>query len=252
MGVVVSNNLVFIKGYGYRNYAEKLPFTPKTLCPIASNTKLFTAVAAGLLVKEGKLEWDRPIRDFVPAIRFCSDRLNNAVTLRDMLAHRTGITRHDMIWYKSDFTREELFDRLKYLEPREPPRQLYLYNNLMYAAVGYAIELTSGKTWEEFVREKILQPLEMNATVYRFADATNSLDYGVPFTEKGGSREICRLPFYEDTAGMAPAGAIISNLEALSHWLIALMNDGQYGGKEVLPQEVLKATLEPAIALPNT
>ncbi len=240
MGVVVSNNLVFIKGYGYRNYAEKLPFTPKTLCPIASNTKLFTAVAAGLLVKEGKLEWDRPIRDFVPAIRFWSDRLNNTVTLRDMIS------------YKSDFTRKELFDRLKYLEPREPPRQLYLYNNLMYAAVRYAIELTSGKTWEEFVREKILQPLEMNATVYRFADETNSVDYGIPFTEKRDSREIYRLPFYEDTAGMAPAGAIISNLEALSHWLIALMNDGQYGGKEVLPQEVLKATLEPAIALPNT
>ena len=82
------------------------------MCPIASNTKLFTAVAAGMLVEEGKLTWDKPVRDSVPAIRFYNDQLNNTVTLRDMLSHRTGITRHDAIWYKSDFTRKELFERL--------------------------------------------------------------------------------------------------------------------------------------------
>src|SRR5262245_65657128 len=75
-----------------------------------------------------------------------------------MLSHRTGITRHDLIWYKSDFSRKELFERLKYLEPQEPMRQSFLYNNLMFAGVGYLIELQSGKTWEQFVRERILQP----------------------------------------------------------------------------------------------
>ncbi len=251
VGIVISNQLLFAKGYGYRKYDEKLPFTAKTLCPIASNTKLFTAVAAGLLVKDGKLAWDRPIRDFVPSIRFYNDALNDTITLRDMLAHRTGVTRHDLIWFKSDFTRKELFERLKFMEPKEPPRQLFLYNNMMFAAVGYAIELTSGKRWEEFLRERILEPLDMTSTVYQFAQATNTPDFGVPFTEKRDSTEIYRIPYYEDTAGMAPAGAIISNIEDMSHWLIALMNDGQYAGKQVLPAEVLKATLEPAIALPN-
>jgi len=165
VGIVVSNKVAFARGFGYRDYGKKLPFTPKTLCPIASNTKLFTTVAAGLLVKEGKLEWDKPIRDSVPAIRFFNDELNHTVTLRDMLAHRTGITRHDTIWYKSDFTRKELFDRLRYMEPKEPLRQLLLYNNMMFAAAGYIIELSSGKTWEQLVREQILAPLEMNSTV---------------------------------------------------------------------------------------
>ena len=123
VGVVVGDKLVFAKGYGYRDYAKKLPFTPTTLCPIASNTKLFTVVAAGLLVEDGKLTWDEPVRDAVPSVRFYDDALDNTVTLRDMLAHRTGITRHDMIWYKSDFSRKELFDRLRYLEPKEPLRQ---------------------------------------------------------------------------------------------------------------------------------
>ncbi|MFY9555420.1 MAG: serine hydrolase [Blastocatellia bacterium] len=252
VGIVVDDKLVFAKGYGYRDYEKKLPITSRTLFPIASNTKLFTAVAAGSLVEEGKLTWDRPIRESVASIEFYDNALNNTVTLRDMLAHRTGITRHDSIWYKSDYASKELFARLKYLEPKEPPRQLFLYNNMMYAGVGYSIELQSGKTWAEYVRVKILKPLEMNSTVYTIADMLKQPDYGVPFTEKRDSNEIYKIPYYEDTEGLAAAGAIISNIEDMSHWLIALMNNGKYSGKQVLSPKVLQATLEPAIALPNT
>src|SRR5687767_1822393 len=227
VGIVVNDKLVFGKGYGYRDYEKKLPITTNTLFPIASNTKLFTSVAAGFLVEEGKLTWDRPIRESVPSIQFYDNNLNNTITVRDMLGHRTGITRHDTIWYKSSYTTKELFERLKYLEPKESPRQLYLYNNMMYAGVGYAIELQSGKTWAQFVREKILQPLEMKNTVYSIADMLKAPDYGVPFTEKRDSMEIYKIPYYEDTEGLAAAGAIISNIEDMSHWLIALMNQGK-------------------------
>src|SRR5215471_5357773 len=228
VGIVVGDKLVFAKGYGYRDYEKKLPITQNTLFPIASNTKLFTAVTAGFLVEEGKLTWDKPIRESVRSIEFYDNSLNNSITLRDMLAHRTGITRHDSIWYKSDYTTKELFGRLKYLEPKEPPRQLFLYNNMMYAGVGYCIELQSGKTWAENVRERILQPLGMNHTVYSIADMVKQPDYGVPFTEKRDTMELYKIPYYEDTDGLAAAGAIISNIEDLSHWLIALMNNGKY------------------------
>src|SRR5258708_15530450 len=117
VGIVAGDKLVFAKGYGYRDYEKKLPFTPGTVCPIASNTKLFTAVAAGMLVEDGKLTWDKPVRESVPTLRFYNEQLNNTVTLRDMLSHRTGITRHDTIWFKSDFSRNELFERLKNLAP---------------------------------------------------------------------------------------------------------------------------------------
>ncbi len=251
VGIVVNDKLVFAKGYGYRDYEKKLPVTATTLFPIASNTKLFTAVAAGFLVEEGKLTWNQPIRESVPTIEFYDSELNNTVTLRDMLAHRTGITRHDSIWYKSEFNEKELFQRLKYLEPKEPLRQMFLYNNMMYAGVGESIYLQSGKPWADFVREKILKPLEMNNTVYSIADMLKQPDHGVPFTEKRDSSEIYKIPYYEDTDGLAAAGAIISNIEDMSHWLIALMNDGKYQGRSVLPPKVLHATLEPAIALPN-
>ena len=251
VGIVVGNKLVFVKGYGYRDYEKKLPFTARTLQPIASNSKLFTAVAAGMLVEEGKLTWDKPIKQSVPEIEFYNDQLNNYVTLHDMLSHRTGVTRHDLIWFKSPFTRKELFERLKYLEPQEPMRETFLYNNLMFAAVGQVIEMKSGKRWEDFVRERIFTPLGMSTTCYTIADMLKQPDYGVPFREKRDSFELYKIPYYEDTEGVAPAGAIISNIDELSHWLIALMNEGEYNGKQVLPASVLKATLQPAIALPN-
>lgn len=252
VGIVMGDKLVWAKGYGYRDYEKKLPFTPTTLCQIASNTKLFTAIAAGMLVDEGKLTWDMPIRDSVPSIRFYNDQLNETVTLRDMLAHRTGITRHDAIWFQSNDTRQQLFDKVKYLEPQEPLRQTFLYNNLMYAAVGHIIGLQSGKVWEDFVREKVFGPLAMTSTVYSVADMLKQPDFGVPFTERRDTFEIYKIPYYEDIGGVAPCGAIISNIQDMSHWLIALMNEGKYMGQQVLPPDVLKATLAPAIALPNT
>jgi CubicO group peptidase (beta-lactamase class C family) len=252
VGIVADGKLVFSKGYGYRDYEKKLPITANTLFQIASNTKLFTAVAAGMLVNEGKLTWDKPVRDSVPAIRFFNNELNNTVTLRDMLGHRTGITRHDMIWYQADFSRKELFERLKYLEPRDPLRQTFIYNNMMYVGAGYLIELQSGKTWEEFIRERIFNPLGMNSTSFSIAEMLKQPDYGVLFTEKRDTAELYKIPYYEETVGVAPAGAIISNIDNLSHWLIALMNEGKYGGKQVLPADVLRSTLEPGIALPNT
>ncbi|MGH7521110.1 MAG: serine hydrolase [Gemmatimonadales bacterium] len=252
VGVVVKDKLVFARGYGYRDYGKKLPFTPTTVVPIASNTKLFTAIGVGLLVDEGKLDWDKPVRQFVPRVRFYDDALNASVNIRDMLAHRTGVTRHDMIWYKSPFTREELFERLQYLEPSQPMRTTFLYNNLMYGASGYIIELLSGKPWEQFLQARIFQPLGMTGTVFSIDDVIKQPDHGVPFTERRDSDELYGIPYYREQVAIGPAGSINSNIQDLSHWLIALMNGGRYDGRQVIPAGVVKATLEPAIAMPNT
>src|SRR5258708_4483644 len=164
IGIIVRDSLVWARAYGYRDYGEKVPYTLTTTQPIASNTKLFTVMAAGMLVTDGKLTWDQPIKQKVPNIRFYNDDLDRQITLRDMLSHRTGVTRHDLMWYESPFTRKELWDRLRYLEPSAPIRTTFLYNNLMYTAVGSAIEEVSSKTWEQFVQERILDPLQMTHT----------------------------------------------------------------------------------------
>lgn len=251
VAIVVKDQVVLAKGWGYRDYGKKLPFTPQTVVPIASNTKLFTAVATGTLVEEGKLSWDEPVKKYVPAIEFHDDLLNATVSIRDMLAHRTGITRHDTIWYKSDFTRKELFERLKYLEPKEPIRQVFLYNNMMYAGTGYIDEVLSGKTWEALVKERILDPLGMTSTVFTIDDLVAAPDHGVPWTERRDSFELYEIPYYREAHGVGPAGAINSNLDDLSKWLRALMNGGKLGDRQVLPAAVLKETLAPAIAQHN-
>ena len=252
VGIVVKDKLVFAKGYGYRDYGRKSPFTPTTTQPIASNTKLFTSIAAGMLVDDGKLDWDVPIREYVPSIKFYNDDLDRAITVRDMLSHRTGITRHDSIWYKSDFTQKDLFNRLRYLEPSQTPRTVFLYNNMMYAGAGYSIELLSGQSWETVVRERILRPLGMNSTTFTIDEMVKTPEPGVPYTERRDSTELYRIPYYSDAIGVAPAGAINSSIVDMSKWLIALMNDGLLEGQRVLPRAAIRESLAPSIALPNT
>ena len=246
VGIVIKGKLVFAKGYGYRNLENKSPVTSNTLFQIASNTKLFTATAIGFLVEDGKLDWDKPIKKYVPTIEFYNDELNSSVTIRDMLSHRTGISRHDNIWYKSDFTRLQLFDRLKYLEPSIPLRQGYLYNNLMYAAAGQIVEYLSGKTWEQFVTDKLFTPLNMPHSMFVVEDMKKQTDFMTPYYEKRDTTILLPYPFYVKQQGIGPAGSIISNISDLSNWLIAQMNSGKFNDKQIIPSNVIRETLQPA------
>jgi len=247
IGIVVKDKLVFAKGYGYRDLEKKLPVTPNTLFQIASNTKLFTATAVGFLVEEGKLDWDQPIKKYVPQIQFYNDELNANVTIRDMLSHRTGISRHDFIWYKSDFTRQELFDRIKYLEPSIPLRQGSLYNNLMYAAAGQIVEYLSGQTWEEFVKSKIFNPLNMSHSMFVVEEMLKQPDYMKPYYEKRDTSILLPYPFYTQQQGVGPCGSIISCINDLSNWLIAQLYNGRFNNVQVIPAGIIKETMQPAI-----
>lgn len=246
VGIVIKDKLVFAKGYGYRDLENKLPITPSTLFQIASNTKLFTATAIGFLVEEGKLEWDKPIKKYVPQIEFYNNELNTNVTIRDMLSHRTGISRHDNIWFGSRFTRQQLFDKLKYLEPSIPLRQGFLYNNLMYAASGHIVELLSGKTWEQYVTEKIFIPLNMVNSIFTVEEAKKKAAFVLPYYESRESSKLQPQPIIDHSQGVGPAGCIISNINDLSTWLITQIYGGKYLDKQVIPQRVIKETLQPA------
>jgi CubicO group peptidase (beta-lactamase class C family) len=247
IGIVVKDKLAFARGYGYRDLEKRLPVTPNTLFQIASNTKLFTATAVGFLVEEGKLDWDKPIKNYVPQIQFYNDELNANVTIRDMLSHRTGISRHDGIWYNSDFTRKELFDRLKYLEPSIPLRQGSLYNNLMYAASGQIVEYLSGKTWEEFIKSKIFIPLNMSHSIFTVEEMVSQPDFMKPYYEKRDTSILLPLPYYTKQQGIGPAGSIISSINDLSNWLIAQMYKGKFKNIQVIPASIIRETLQPAI-----
>lgn len=247
IGIVVKDKLVFARGYGYRDLENRLPVTPNTLFQIASNTKLFTATAIGFLVEEGKIDWDKPVRDYVPQLRFYNDELNASVTMRDMLSHRTGISRHDAIWVRSDFTREELFDRIKYLEPSIPFRTGALYNNLMYVAAGQSVEYLSGQTWEEYVTKKIFEPLEMRHSMFMTEEMMTQPDFMTPYYEQRDTTILLKSLFYTQNEGLGPAGSIISSINDLSNWVIAQINGGRFKGNQIIPAGIIKETMKPAI-----
>lgn len=249
--VVSGDEILLQRGYGYRDWGTRAPFTTRTLFPIASNTKLFTAIAAGLLVQEGKLAWDEPIRVKVPGLRFSTEALNSAVTLRDMLAHRTGIHRHDSVWNKATFTPAEIFDRVRHLRPAEPLRQSFIYNNLMYAATGHIIHLLSGQRWDSFVRSRLLEPAGMQASLFSHPEYLACPDRAVPYVEKRDSEELIGLPDEDQLHGSTAAGGMVSSLEDMGTWLGILMNEGRLGDRQLVPAQVLDETMAPAIALPN-
>src|SRR5215471_16439452 len=164
VAIVKNDAMVYSQGFGKRDIAKPLAVTPRTLFRIASCTKAFTATALGMLVDEGKLDWDTPIKHYLPAFKLYDAFATERVTVRDILAHRSGLPRHDLLGYKSQLTRPELVARLQYLEPNKDLRSEWQYNNLMYVLAGYLIEVISGKSWEEFLQQRLLIPLEMTSS----------------------------------------------------------------------------------------
>jgi len=246
IGIVRGGQLAYAKGFGYRDVENKLPVTPNTLFAIGSNTKLFTATAIGFLVDEGKLEWDKPVKTRVPSIQFCNDQLNDSVTLRDMLAHRTGLSSPDDIWFYSTFSRHELFQRLKYCEPEHGFRETFDYNNFMYMAAGEIIDLVSGKTWEEFLKEKIFKPLEMNSTGFTVEDIERASDHAKPYKNNYLDNKILAIPYNRNMQGAGPAGSINSNIRDMANWVICQMNKGKFKEHQVIPRAIIEETMKPA------
>ena len=149
IAVVEKNKVIYTGGFGYRDYEKKLPVTENTLFAIGSCTKAFTSSMLGMLAKEGKVDIDKPVRDYLPELVFKNDYTNKHATLRDMMCHRTGLPRHDYSWYGSTATRNELLERIRYQEPTYELREKYQYNNFMFMAQGIVIEKITGKSWEE-------------------------------------------------------------------------------------------------------
>jgi CubicO group peptidase (beta-lactamase class C family) len=245
LGIVYKDQLIYAKGYGYRDLEKKLPVNATTLFPIASNTKLFTATAAAMLADEGKLSLDKPVRTYMPSLIFNNDELNTKATLRDMLSHRTGLPRYDGIWVASPFNRKETAAKVAYMKPQLGLREGYIYNNMMFAASGSVMEAVTGKSWEEIIRQKIFQPLNMNVSCFTNEDMIQKNNYSLSYFEPDSTRRLLPFMYVAQSDALGPAGTIKSNVEDMSHWMIAQLNHGKYKGVQTIPINVIKETLVP-------
>jgi CubicO group peptidase (beta-lactamase class C family) len=217
IGVVDQGRLVYTRGFGYRDVERQLPVTPDTLFPIGSCSKAFTATAIALLADHGKVELDKPVRRYLSDFTLADPLATGSLTIRDLLTHRSGLPRHDFFWYKSPFTRDELYARLRYLEPAGSPRAEWRYNSLMYIVVGRIVEKVLGDSWERIVRKSILLPLGMNRTVLSPEEAEDDHNHALAYGLQKG--RLARIPMLKEVHAIAPAGAVSSSLRDLALWL---------------------------------
>jgi CubicO group peptidase (beta-lactamase class C family) len=231
VAVVHDGQVILSKGYGQRNVAEQLPVTSQTLFAIGSITKSFTAAGLGMLVDEGQLDWDQPVRKWLADFQVKDPIASEHMTPRDLVTHRSGLPRHDLIWYGSPFSRRELYGRLRYLEPSKEFRSTFQYNNLMFMTAGVLIEQVSGTTWENFLRQRILEPLSMTRSNFSVADSQKADDYALPYDASGD--EVKLVPFRNIDA-MGPAGSINSSVDEMIRYVQFHLAKGKVGDAQRL------------------
>jgi len=245
LSIVYKDQMIYAKGYGYRDLEKKLPVETNTLFPIASNTKLFTATLASMLHYEEKLSLDKPVKNYLPSIVFSTDDLNAKITIRDMLSHRSGLPRYDALWAYSSFTRKELVDKISYMKPQLGFREGYLYNNMMFVGAGAAMEEITGKSWETLIREKIFQPLQMNASCFTQEEMEKSGNYSRSYFLPDSTTKLLPKTYLAISPSLGPAGTIKSTANDMANWMIAQMNGGKFKGQQSLPAKAIAETMIP-------
>lgn len=230
VAVVKDGKVVHTKGYGVRSLRTGEKVDENTLFGIASNSKAFTAAALGMLIDEGKLTWDDKVIDHIPEFRMYNAYVTEEFTIRDLLTHRSGLGlgAGDLMFWpdSSNFTMKDIIQNLRYLKPVSGFRTKYDYDNLLYMVAGEVIERVSGKSWQAFVEERIMKPLQMTRSAgsyERLTDKVNVIDAHASVNGKVQviSRDVFRFGF--------SAGAINSSVADMSKWVIAQLNKGKYG-----------------------
>lgn len=240
IAVVEQNKLLYSKGFGYRDIQHKKPVTPNTLFAIGSCTKAFTAALLGQLEKKGAVSLDGKAREYLPGLHFYNDDLDNTVTIRDMMCHRTGLSGYAKSWYVFNTpSRDSMLTRIQYMKPIAPLREKWQYNNYMYMVQGMIAEKITGKSWEENIQEKIFTPLGMKRSNTSIQNMLKDEDAALPYgTEE--ERTPKEMDYYE-MESMSPAGGINSSANEMAAWLMAWTNGGSYNGTEIIPSGFVQA-----------
>lgn len=231
IAIVNGKEVVFAKGFGYRDVEKQLPVTADTLFAIGSSSKAFTTFVLGTLVDEGKIEWEKPVRNYIPWFKLYDPSMTEHLTVRDLVTHRSGLPRHDLVWYNNfESSKEQFVRKLAYLEPSADLREKFQYNNLMFLTAGYLTEVITGKTWEEAVRVRVFDPLGMKRSNFSVTDMQKDSDFAQPYGKKDSKIE--KLPFRPIT-NLAPAGSINSSVNEMARWVTVHLNGGKYGDKKL-------------------
>ena len=243
--IVYKDSVVHTKSFGYRNIKQKLQVTSDTVFRIGSLTKSFTALSCALLAEKKQLDLDKPIISFLSDFKLYNDELTHNATLRDLLTHRTGLPRYDKITDYNHLTKDELYHRLKYLEPTQPFRSNFQYTNMMYIMAGHIAEKSSGLSWKDNIQKNITAPLDMTSTYFDRAAFEATSNHALPYEFDDKFEEMEDNGEYPNEQN--PAGSMSSNILDMAKYVRMLIHGGSFNGKAIIPSNAIVNCFTPYI-----
>jgi CubicO group peptidase (beta-lactamase class C family) len=237
IAIVKGDKVVLSKGYGVRKIGDPTPVNERTIFAIGSSSKAFTAAALAMLVDEGKIKWDDPVTKHLPNFELYDPYASKEMTVRDLLCHRSGLDRGDLMWYGSDYSRDEIIRRARFLKPSWSFRSQFGYQNLMYLTAGQIIPAVTGKSWDDFIKDRFFKPLGMAASSTSTKDLKSSDNIATPHGKI--DEKVVAIP-WRNIDNIAPAGSINSNVAEMTAWVRLQLGNGDFGGQQLLSSGAVK------------
>ncbi len=247
IAIVKDDKVVLIKGYGVRELGKSDSVTTNTIFAIGSSSKAFTAAAIAMLSDEGKVKWNDPATKYLPNFQLYDSYASREATVSDLLSHRVGLERGDRLWYATAYDRDEVLRRIRYLKPSSSFRSKFGYQNVMFLAAGQIVPQVTGKSWDDFLRERIFVPLGMNSTNTTITTLKDVKDLAAPHVKIGD--KIKPVP-YRLIDNIGPAGSINSNATDMAQWLRLQLNNGKFQDKQLISQASIKEMQAPHTIIP--
>ncbi len=254
LAVIRDDALIFAGGFGLRDEATQAPADEHTTYAIASISKTFTATALAMLVDEGKLGWDQYVTEILPGFALMDDFATREMRVRDLLVHRSGLgeVSGGTIWYGSDLGRDEVARRLRYLRPASSFRSAYAYQNVMYLVAGQLIPAITGQSWDDFVQQRILDPLGMADSAPNYARGRSNANMATPYAPLPYASRGAMHPIpYRDHDNVGPAASLHASAWDLAQYLRLHLEDGRFGGTPLVRAAGMHELHMPQMAIPN-
>jgi CubicO group peptidase (beta-lactamase class C family) len=240
--VVQNGEVALVRAYGLRDVEAGLPVTTDTQFLIGSTTKSFTATGLALLMDERRMDWTKPVREYIPEFRLHDAVATDRLTVRDLLCHHSGLPRHDWIWVPGDWSPAQMLAAMRYLEPSDDIRTTFQYSNLGYLVASIVAERVSGQRWTEFTRARLTDKLPMTVT-FTVEDLAAAADAAVPHAMDGDTRRRAeRWPIH-----VTAAGGIVTSIASFANWLRLHLDKGEFEGERLLSPALIRQLQTPRV-----
>jgi CubicO group peptidase (beta-lactamase class C family) len=237
IAIVRNDSVIYARGYGVRELGKPDPVTERTLFAIGSSSKAFTAASIAMLVDEGKVRWDDPATKYLANLQLYDPYATRELSIRDLLSHRSGLARGDLLWYGSELDRDEILRRVRFLQPSWSFRSQFGYQNLMYLAAGQVIARVGNTTWDDFVTQRIFRPLGMTSSNTTIRALAGRPDVASPHSEID---DTVRVIPWRNIDNIAPAGSINSHVVDMAQWVRLQLGKGKYAGRQLISSAQLE------------